>query len=165
MFVLPISTLAANRKDVCHQHRARSTCISAKTVAQSASRALGLLIAKYKTMGGLPYDVYTKLYDAVGWPVISHGASIWSVKTFSCINAVHNQHMRFFLGVGKFTPNNDVTWEMAWIPPDIRQWKSVVSHWARLSNNINMPTTRNNKRIAMPLDRIRHGILLSRINC
>ena len=52
-----------------------------QTVTQSASRALGLLIAKCKIMGGLSYDVYTKLYDAVVWPVISHGASIWGVKT------------------------------------------------------------------------------------
>ena len=31
--------------------------VTAKIIAQSASRALGLLIAKYKTMGGMPYDV------------------------------------------------------------------------------------------------------------
>jgi len=47
-------------------------------------------------MGGLPYDVYTKLYDAVVWPVISNnGASIWVVKTCSCINAVHTRAMRY----------------------------------------------------------------------
>ena len=33
--------------------------LTAKFVAQSASRALGLLIAKYKLAGGLPYNVYT----------------------------------------------------------------------------------------------------------
>jgi hypothetical protein len=31
--------------------------ITAKTVAQSAGRALVLLIAKYKSQGGLPYEV------------------------------------------------------------------------------------------------------------
>ena len=83
--------------------------VTAKTVAQSAGRALGLLISKCKTMGGLPYDVYTKLYDAVVWPVIRYRASIWGVKTCSCINAVHNQLMRFFLGVGKFAPNSKIS--------------------------------------------------------
>ena len=33
--------------------------VTAKAVAKSASYALGLLIAKFKTMGGMPYDVYT----------------------------------------------------------------------------------------------------------
>jgi len=97
-------------------------------------------------MGGLPYDVYTKLYDAVVWPVIRYRASIWGVKTCSCINALHTRAMRFFVGVGKFTPNNVVAGKMAWIPPDIHQWKSVISHWARLCNK---PTPRLNKRIAI----------------
>ena len=39
--------------------------VSAKCVAQSASRALGLLIVKCKLAGGVPYNVFTKLYDAV----------------------------------------------------------------------------------------------------
>ena len=39
--------------------------VTAKYVAQSASRALGLLISKCKLAGGLPYNVYTKLYRRV----------------------------------------------------------------------------------------------------
>ena len=39
--------------------------ITARTVAQSASRALGLLIAKSKALGGMPYKVFTKLYDTM----------------------------------------------------------------------------------------------------
>ena len=34
-----------------------------KYVAQSASRALGLLISKRKLVGGLPYNVYTQLFE------------------------------------------------------------------------------------------------------
>jgi hypothetical protein len=34
---------------------------TAKMVAQSASRALGLLIVKCKVIGGLRYEVFTKL--------------------------------------------------------------------------------------------------------
>ena len=120
--------------------------VTAKAVAQSAGRALGLLIAKCKIVGGMPYDAYTKLYDSIVWPIISYGASIWGVKSFSCINAVHNRAMRFFLGVGKYTPNDAVSGEMAWVPPIIRQWKSIVGHWSRLCNT---PVSRVNKRIAL----------------
>ena len=62
-------------------------------VAQSASRALGLVIAKCKTVGGVP---------------------------------------RFFLGVGKYTPNAAVLGEMGWIPPSIRQWTSNAAFWSRM---------------------------------
>jgi hypothetical protein len=36
--------------------------ITAKHVAQSAGRALGLLIAQFKKSGVLHFNVYTKLY-------------------------------------------------------------------------------------------------------
>ena len=39
--------------------------IMAKQVAKSANRALGLVISKYKTFVGLPYNSYTKLYSIV----------------------------------------------------------------------------------------------------
>ena len=97
--------------------------ITANVVAQSASRALGLLIAKCKTAGGFTYDVYTKLYDSLVWPVIEYGSAIWGTKSFSCINAVHNRAMRFFLWVGRYTPNADVAGEMGWVSTNSRQWK------------------------------------------
>lgn len=120
--------------------------VTAKMVAQSASRALGLLIAKCKISGGVPYNVFTKLYDTVVWPVIAYGASIWGYKSFPCINAVQNRAMRFYLGVGKYTPNAAVSGEMGWQPPIVRQWKTVSTFWVRISNTNN---SRLNKRIAL----------------
>lgn len=69
--------------------------VTVKIVAQSASRAHGLLIAKYNTMSGMLYDVFTKLYDSIVWPIISYGAAILGSKSFSCINAVQNRAMRY----------------------------------------------------------------------
>jgi len=45
---------------VLNEHSGYS--FTAKTFAQSANRALGLLIAKCKIMGGLPYDAIRCLY-------------------------------------------------------------------------------------------------------
>ncbi len=47
-----------------------------KMVAKAAGRALGLLIEKVKSYGGVPYDCYTKLYNALVQPIIDYGASI-----------------------------------------------------------------------------------------
>ena len=50
--------------------------VIAKMLSQAAGRAIGLLIAKFKTLGGMPFDVYNKLYDALVWPVIAYGAAV-----------------------------------------------------------------------------------------
>lgn len=76
--------------------------ITTKVDALSAGRVFGLLIAKYRSCGGLPYDVYTRLFNPCIVPVIAYGASIRGVKSYPCINAVHNRAMRFLLGTGKY---------------------------------------------------------------
>ena len=50
--------------------------IMVKWFAQNASRALGLLIVKCKAIGGVPYNVFIKLYDSVVWPVINYSVPI-----------------------------------------------------------------------------------------
>ena len=103
----------------------------AKAVAMSASRALGLSIAKCKLNGGFIVNTYTTLYDSLVWFTISYGAAIWGTNEYSCINAVQNRAMRFYLGVGKYTANISVIGDMRWKPCIIRQWPCVLRNWQR----------------------------------
>ena len=73
---------------------------TAKQVAKSAGRALGLLIAKSKAYGGMPYEVYTQLYDSMVDSIISYGSAIWGNREYTCISAIQNKACRFFLGLG-----------------------------------------------------------------
>ena len=107
--------------------------MTAKYVAQSASRALCLLIPKCKLAGGLPYNVYTKLNYSVVSPDINYGACIWGFKSYYCINAVQNRAMRFFLGVGKYTPVAALQGEMGWEPSIIQQWICIGRFLVRTS--------------------------------
>ena len=70
----------------------------------------------------------------------------FSFRSYSCIDAVHNKAVRFFLGVGKYTPNDAVSGEMAWKPTSVRQWKSMFLYWSKLSA---MGYSGLNKRIAL----------------
>ena len=47
--------------------------ITAKVVSQSASRALGLLISKDKAFGGMPYECFSKCYDALVQSILIMG--------------------------------------------------------------------------------------------
>ena len=108
--------------------------VTAKLVAQSAGRALGLLIIKFKSLGGMPFDGYSKLYDSLVWPVMAYGAALWGDRTFACIDAVQNRAMRFYLGVGRNTPTAAVAGDMGWEPTVVKQWKCAGSFWSRLCN-------------------------------
>lgn len=127
--------------------------VTAKYVAQAATRALGLLLSKFKQSGGMPHDVFKKLFDTTVWSVISYGAAIWGTKEYSAINTVQNKACRFFLGVGKYTPNAAANGDVGWIPPHIKQMKTVLSHWFRLNH---METERVNKRVFLWSHSTRH---------
>ena len=68
-----------------------------KIVAQSARRALGLLILKSKSLGGMPYECFTKCYDSTVQSIIDYSAAVWGTQSISSISAVQNRACRFFL--------------------------------------------------------------------
>ncbi len=118
--------------------------ITAKMVAQAASRALGLVIAKDKAHGGMPFDCFTKLYDSVVQSVINYGAAVWGTKEFSCISAVQNRACRYFMGLGKYAPNIALQGDTGWHHPIYHQWMCVSNLWCRM---VNMSNNRLNKRV------------------
>lgn len=118
--------------------------VTATDVATAAGRALGCLIAKSKTYGGLPFNCFTKLYDSLVLPIIMYGAAVWGTREYSCINAIHNRACRFFLGVPKHTPNLAVQGDMGWKIPWHHQWLAVAKNWFRL---VKMNNDRINHRV------------------
>ena len=65
-----------------------------------------------KPMGRLPFKVYVKLLDSMVWPVYEYAAAIWGSKDYSCVNALHNRTCRYYISVGKYTPNVAVRGDM-----------------------------------------------------
>ena len=100
--------------------------VTARVVADAAHRALGLLISKDKIQGGMPYKVFTKLYNALVQSIIDYGVAIWGCKEFSSINTVQNRACRYFLGVGKYTPTAAVQGDMGWYVPLHKQFLGVT---------------------------------------
>ena len=97
--------------------------MAVRSVAQSANRALGLLICKVKTNGGVPYECFVKLFDSLVWPILSYGASIWGTRRFPDIEAVFNGACRFYLGPGQQAPIVAVRGDMGMVPPLARQYR------------------------------------------
>ena len=107
--------------------------VMSKAVALAATRALGLLIAKCKANGGVPFSVFTQLYDSLVQSIVDYGASVWGMNMFSHIRAIQFRAGRYFLGVGRYTPNNAIIGEMGWSNPSERLWKCVYRQWFRIA--------------------------------
>lgn len=88
--------------------------VMAKALADSAGRALGVLIAKYKAIRGMPLPCFRTLYDGMVSPILEYGSAIWGLKEFSFINAVHNRACRLFLRVRRHSPNLAIQAELGW---------------------------------------------------
>ncbi len=57
--------------------------VISKAVALSATHALGLIIAKCKTHGGVQHKVLHQLHDAMVQTVIAYGPAVWGVNEYS----------------------------------------------------------------------------------
>lgn len=93
-----------------------------------------MVISKYKSFGGIPFNKFTKLFDSLVWSTINYGAAVWGNHQYSCINSVQNRAERFFMGVGRYSPNTAVNGDTAWTPCYVKQWITVSSHWCRIQN-------------------------------
>ena len=53
----------------------------------------------------MPYECFSKCYDALVQSIINYVAAVWGSTGYSCIAAVQNRACRYFMGQGKYAPN------------------------------------------------------------
>lgn len=120
--------------------------ITSQVLADSAGRALGSIMNKYKQINGLPYSVYTKLYNACVCPILYYCSEIWGFKEHNTANLIQNRAIRFFLGVHNFASNAAINGDMGWTPAHIRHKINMLRFWNRL---IEMDNERITKKVFM----------------
>ena len=101
-------------------------------VVKSATRALGLVISKYKNSGGLLYETFNTLYQACVQPVMLYGAALWGYKEYPKLNTIQNKACKFFLGVVKTASNTACHGDMGWLAVQAKQQIEMVRLWCRL---------------------------------
>ena len=104
----------------------------AKHVFKSANRALGLVISKFNALVGLPYNTFTKLYDAVVLSTISYGVAICGGQELLVYKCHTELSCKIFMGVEPYTPNAARIGDVGWSSTDVKEWNSVLNHWYRL---------------------------------
>ena len=118
--------------------------VTATALAESAGRALGSLINKYRAVGGLPFSVYEKLYHSCVVPIMDYSAGVWESKSYLKCNTIHNRATRAYLGVPNKSLNLAINGDVGWLEPDIWRKLETVRMWDRL---VNMDDNRLTKRV------------------
>ena len=96
-------------------------------LADSASRALGAIISKYKTL-------FTRMYNTGVMPILQYGAEIWGFGKYSPRDKIHHRAMRFLLGVHRFTPVPALYGDTGWLKPRESRYLCLFNYWNKLVN-------------------------------
>ncbi len=115
---------------ILDEHLTFNECV--ETLADSAGRALGGVIAKFKSMKNVGYQTFTKLFTSGVQPVYEYGAEVWGFNKAYAIDKVQTRAIRYYLGLHKFTPNAALTSEMGWLKPNVGRFLCIFRFWNRL---------------------------------
>lgn len=110
--------------------------LAAKTITDSAGRALGSVINKARTYKDIGSRTFTTLYYRCVTPVMCYGAGIWGMnkEAMKLCHNIQKRAIRFFLGVHRFTPVDSMQGDMGWtsIPTTINI--EILRLWNRMVN-------------------------------
>ena len=113
--------------------------VTAKSLSGAASRAVGMLRYRLKSLKECRYNTFTKLYSSYICPILDYSSGVWGFKNYSQPEVVQNRSIRYFLGVHRFASNLVINGDMGWLSCRNRRKLSMINLWNRL---IKMPQTR-----------------------
>ncbi len=105
---------------------------TAKVLADSAGRALGAVMSKFKSNKGLGFNTYTKMFHTGVCPILDYCSGVWGFSKYECIDTVQNRAIRFYLGVHKFAPNLAINGDMGWYMSAVRRKVEMMRFWNRV---------------------------------
>ena len=117
---------------------------TARLLSESATRALGSLISKYKSAKFMHYHTYTKLFNSLVCPITEYGAGIWGLGEFENINKILLTACRTYLGAHRHVAKTCLVADMGWVSDYNRRQIEMLRTWNRL--------------IKLPKDRITYKI-------
>ena len=105
---------------------------SAEAQAEPAGRALGALITKTIKNGGLPYSIYSMLFECSVTSISDYGAEIWGFSSKEAVNKIHLRAARCFLGLPKHATSAGVLAEISWPEPVCRAQIRMIRQYFRI---------------------------------
>ena len=106
--------------------------LTANIQAEPAGRALGSVITKTIKNGGLPYNIFSMLFECCCASVSDYGSEIWGFEPKDGITKIHLRAARSFLGLPKNTTSVGILTEINWMEPVFRAQIRMVRQFCRV---------------------------------
>ena len=82
--------------------------------------------------GGLPYNVYSKLYESCCITIADYGGEVFGYKAYESTLKVHLKAARAYLGVPINTSIPGILSEISWMEPIFRTQIRMVRQYSRV---------------------------------
>ncbi len=113
--------------DICQQYQYLGIIINehlcyeitTTTLAESAGKALGGVISKFKSFKIVGFQTFSKLYHSGIVPVMDYCAGVCGYRKHSSCSNIQNRAQRYFLGVHQKAPILALDGDMGWITSDV----------------------------------------------
>ena len=106
---------------------------TANALANSAGRALGIVVTKMIKNGGFGYKVYSTLVNSCVNSIADYGGEIWGYQEYDTQLKLMTRAARAFMGTSKSVPINAILAEINWPLPYHRTQQKMVSFYHHLS--------------------------------
>ena len=103
-----------------------------KVLSESAGRALGGIINRFKSLRDVGFGTFDKMYETGVMSVCNYSAEIWGFKDFQCCKNIQNRAMRYYLGVHKYAPIAGMQGDLGWLATKFRRYICMVNFWNRI---------------------------------
>ena len=92
------------------------------------------IINKTIKNGGLPYKIYSMLFECCVTSVSDYGSEIWGFEPKDGVNKIHLRAARSFLGLPKNATSVGVLVEINWLEPVFRAHIRMVRQFFRITD-------------------------------
>jgi hypothetical protein len=117
---------------------------NASFLSAAADRALGALIAKYKSNNNMSFFTYQKLFENCVAPILDYGSHVFGNHSWGELERVQTKAARIFLGVHKFAATSAIVGDVGWVTCYSRHKLNHVRYFNKL---LSMPDDRMTKKV------------------
>ena len=118
----------------CHVNEHLDYDFTAQMQADSAGKALSLLITKMIKNGGFPYNVYSLLYKTCVCSVSQYGCEVFGFQQYNSLLKLHLRAARAFLGLSKNATTYGLISELDWLMPQYETRIKMIQYYSRIMN-------------------------------